>query len=133
MTPSASYSLEVILTLSMGEAETAVRDALQREGFGIISEIDITAKLKEKLGVDHPPHKILGACNPKLAYQALQDNIDVALALPCNVVLREEGDHTIITALLPSIALRPFMGASVQDAAKKAEEALHRSFNHLVS
>lgn len=133
MTPSSSYSLEVMLTLSMGEAETAVRDALQREGFGIISEIDIAAKLKEKLGIDHPPHKILGACNPKLAYQALQGNIDAALALPCNVILREEGDHTIITALLPSIALQPFAGTSVQDAAKKAEEALHQSFSHLVS
>lgn len=115
------------------EAETLVRHALETEKFGIISEIDIQTKLKEKLGVEHPPHKILGACNPKLAYQALQENTDVALALPCNVVLREEAGKTIISAYLPTVALQPFSGEKVSETASKAEEALGRVFNALVA
>ena len=85
------------LSLPLSAAETIVRQILERHQFGIISDIDIQEKLREKLGItDHPPHKILGACNPKLAYQAPQENIDVALTLPCNVVLREIGGKTII-------------------------------------
>ncbi|MEK7591215.1 MAG: DUF302 domain-containing protein [Patescibacteria group bacterium] len=108
-----------------------MREALLKEKFGVISEIDIQAKLKEKLGVDHPPHKILGACNPKLAYDALKENPDVALALPCNVVLREENGQTHVSALKPSIALEPFKGLKVHETACKAEEALERVFDHL--
>lgn len=126
-----AYSYSVTLPLPLAEAEKIVTEALKREQFGLISEIDIQAKLKEKLGIDHPPHKILGACNPKLAHQALQDNIDVALALPCNVVLLEKDGHTIVTALLPSVALQPFEGAKVQESSRKAEEALGRAFDAL--
>jgi len=115
----------------LSEAEIIVRQTLQQYQFGIISEIDIQAKLKEKLGVDHPPHKILGACNPKLAYEALQDNPDVALALPCNVVLREEHGKTLVSALLPSVALKLFEGNRVRETASKAEEALTRVFDAL--
>src|SRR3989338_585767 len=129
--PATSYSFETTLPLSLKEAEARVREALLKEQFGIISEIDIQAKLKEKLGVNHPPHKILGACNPKLAYEALQENPDVALALPCNVVLREENGQTIVSALKPSVALEPFKGLKVQETVCKAEEALERVFDDL--
>lgn len=128
-----SYALSAQLPLPLTEAEPLVRAALQKEQFGIISEVDIRAKLQEKLGVDHPPHKILGSCNPNIAYQALQDNADVALALPCNVVLEEREGRTIITALLPSIALQPFEGQGVRECARTAEAALKRVFAALVS
>lgn len=131
MVPTTDYSFWMTLPFPLPEAEKKVRDALLKEKFGIISEIDIQAKLKEKLGVDHPPHKILGACNPKLAHEALQDNIDVALALPCNVVLREENGQTNVSALKPSVALEPFKGLKVQETACKAEEALERVFDDL--
>ena len=126
-----AYSFSVTLPISFAEAEKTVVGALKQEKFGLISEIDIQAKLQEKLGIAHPPHKILGACNPQIAYNALQENIDVALALPCNVVLREEGGKTIVTALLPSIALKPFKGLKVQESGCKAEEALGRVFDSL--
>lgn len=129
MDSSTDYSLRLTLPLTLPEAEKKVWTSLRQEGFGIISEIDIQAKLKEKLGIEHYPHKILGACNPKLAYQALQANEDVALALPCNVVLREQKQRTTVTALLPSIALRPF--AEAKDVAAKAEDALRRAFEAL--
>jgi uncharacterized protein (DUF302 family) len=123
-----NYALRVTLPVSLSDADTRVRAALKQEHFGIISEIDIAAKLKEKLGIDHPPHKILGACNPKLAHEALQGNHDVALALPCNVVLREVEGHTEVSALKPSVALAPFQGLKVQESACTAEEALERVF-----
>lgn len=131
MVPTTPYSFWMTLPLPFSEAEKNVREALQKEQFGIISEIDIQAKLKEKLGVDHPPHKILGACNPKLAYEALKENSDVALALPCNVVLREEDGQTHVAALKPSAALEPFKGKKVHETAWKAEEALERVFDDL--
>ena len=131
MVPTTDYSFWMTLPLSLSAAEKNVRDALQKEGFGIISEIDIQAKLKEKLGVDHPPHKILGACNPKLAYEALKENPDVALALPCNVVLREDDGEMHVSAMKPSVALEPFKGLKVHETACKAEEALERVFDDL--
>ena len=131
MKPSTPYSFSVTLSVPIGEADTVVREALKTEGFGVISEIDMSAKLKEKLGVDYPPSVILGACNPKIAYQALTDNHDVALALPCNVVLREENGSTIVSALLPSVALKPFEGLKVQESSCTAEESLGKIFESL--
>ncbi len=141
MTPSISnmttvpqYSFVVTLPLPLPETEALVRDLLMNEKFGIISEIDLKVKFKEKLGIEHYPHKILGACNPQLAYTALQDNVDVALALPCNVVLYEkEPGTTTVSALLPSVALKPFTGLKVQESSCKAEEMLRRIFNDLSS
>lgn len=128
---TTSYSFEITLSLPIAEARNKVIEALKTEKFGIISEIDISAKLKEKLGIEHPPHIILGACNPQLAHQALTDNPDVALALPCNVVLREAGGKTIVSALLPSVALKPFEGLKVQESSCTAEESLSRVFDPL--
>jgi len=131
MKPSTPYSFSVTLKLTLSDTDPIVRSALKDEGFGVISEIDMSAKLKEKIGVDYPPSVILGACNPNLAYQAMQDNPDVPLALPCNVVLREVDGSTIVSALLPSIALKPFEGLKVQETSCTAEEALSRVFDAL--
>ena len=131
MKPVTPYSFSVTLNLPLSEADSVVRSALKAEGFGVISEINIAEKLKEKLGIDHPPHMILGACNPKLAHQALEDNSDVALALPCNVVLREVDGGTIVSALLPSVALKPFEGLKVKETSCTAQEALSRVFDAL--
>ena len=131
MKPSTPYSFEVTLPLPISEAREKVLEALKTEKFGLISEIDIAGKLKGKLGIDHEPHVILGACNPQIAHQALTDNPDVALALPCNVVLREIEGKTIVSALLPSVALRPFEGLKVQESSCTAEESLSRVFESL--
>lgn len=132
MLPSTEYSFTATFPLPLSEMEKHVREALEKEHFGIITEIDIRATLKNKLNISHPPHKILGACNPQMAHAALENNPDVALALPCSVTLYEKDNGiTIVSAIRPSVALKPFKGLQVQETACKAEEALGNVFDDL--
>ena len=94
-------AIETTTKLSMAEAEAAVRDSLASQGFGVLTEIDVAATLKAKLGVDRAPLKILGACNPTFAHRALEIDESVSLLLPCNVVLAESADGTKIGAVDP--------------------------------
>jgi uncharacterized protein (DUF302 family) len=94
-------AIETTTTLSMVDAEAAVRGALAAQGFGVLTEIDVAATLKAKLGVDRAPLKILGACNPTFAHRALELDESVSLLLPCNVVLAEVGGGTKISAVDP--------------------------------
>jgi uncharacterized protein (DUF302 family) len=91
-------AIETTIDLPMGEAEAAVRAALKAQGFGVLTEIDVAATLKEKLGVDRAALKILGACNPGFANRSLMIDPTVSLLLPCNVVLEtvDGGTHVAI-------------------------------------
>ena len=82
-----------------------VEEALRAEGFGLLTEIDVAATLRAKLGVERPQYLILGACNPSLAHRALEMNPSVGALLPCNVVLRADGDGTIVEAIDPVAAM----------------------------
>ena len=97
--------IEITTGLSMTDAEVAVRAALADQGFGVLTEIDLAATLRAKLGVERPPMKILGACNPGFADRALSVDEDVALLLPCNVVLSETDAGTRIFAVDPRTLL----------------------------
>ncbi len=94
-------AIETITKLSMTEAEAAVREALTSQGFGVLTEIDVAATLKAKIGVDRPALKILGACNPTFAHRALEVDESISLLLPCNVVLSDIGGATRISAVDP--------------------------------
>jgi uncharacterized protein (DUF302 family) len=98
-------AIEMMTTLPMAEAESAVRKGLASQGFGVLTEIDVAATLKAKLGVERAGLKILGACNPTFAHRALQLDESVSLLLPCNVVLAETDDGTRISAVDPRLLM----------------------------
>jgi uncharacterized protein (DUF302 family) len=102
---------------------------LAEQGFGVLTEIDVRATLRQKLGVDMTDHVILGACNPALAHQALQADPDIGLLLPCNVVVRVEGpDTTLVQALDPEVMVQvsnaPGLSAIADEAARRLRAAL---------
>jgi uncharacterized protein (DUF302 family) len=100
-------ALETHVALPMDEAEAAVRDALAAEGFGVLTEIDVAATLRAKIGVERPPLKILGACNPTFAHQALELDPRASLVLPCNVVLEPAADGGTRVAAVDPRSLMP--------------------------
>ena len=97
----SKYGFSKTLDVPYEEAVERARAALKEEGFGVLSEIDIKEKLKEKLGVDFRKYVILGACNPPLAYKTLQEEIDIGLLLPCNVIVYEtdEAGKSVVAAI----------------------------------
>lgn len=95
-------SIDKTVGVGMAEAEAQVREALAGQGFGVLTEIDVAATLQAKLGIERSPLKILGACNPGLAHQALEADPSAGLVLPCNVVLRAmDGGETMVSAVDP--------------------------------
>ncbi|MEJ2470241.1 MAG: DUF302 domain-containing protein [Desulfuromonadales bacterium] len=107
--------------------ERKVRDELQKEGFGILSEIDVTAKFKEKLGKDFRKYVILGACNPKLAWEAFGTELNIGTLLPCNVVLYEADDgNTAVVIMDPEAALSFIDNPDVASLARQVKEKMER-------
>ena len=99
------YGFDISLSGNMEDIRSRVVDELQKAGFGVLTEIDVAATLNKKIDVDRRPYLILGACNPKLANQALNADPDIGLLLPCNVVLREEEDGSVTVAFMDPAAV----------------------------
>ena len=123
-----SYDRTVRLTSGFAATADAVREALAAQGFGVLTEIDVTATLKAKLGHDMEDYLILGACNPSLAHRAIDADRAIGLLLPCNVVVRREGDHTIVQALDPNTMVTltglPALQPVAQEATARLDAAL---------
>lgn len=102
------------------------RDALSEEGFGVLTEIDLQATLKKKLGVDVEPHVILGACHPPSAHRALTAAPEVGVLLPCNVTVAREGGRTVVRAMNPESALSMIDHPEIAEVAREVAAALRR-------
>jgi uncharacterized protein (DUF302 family) len=104
-----------------------VTEALKAEGFGVLSDIDVQATMKTKLGIDGQAYRILGACNPPLAHQALQAEPDIGLLLPCNVVVREAAHGPLVVSFMDPMAVMQMTGnAEVAKVAQEVNARLHR-------
>lgn len=123
---ATSYSLRTESKLGYEEAITAVTTALKAEGFGVLTEIDMKATMKQKLDVDFQRYVILGACNPKLAYQALNIDAEVGLLLPCNVIVFEQGEGSVISIVDPQAMLGVVPGGKLDGVADEARQRLLR-------
>jgi uncharacterized protein (DUF302 family) len=117
------FTLRIDTELSYEDAVTATKAALQEQGFGTLTEIDVRQTLKDKLDVDVDPQVIIGGCNPRLAHRALGIDPRVATLLPCNVVVRTEDGHTVVEALDPAMMAEV---SGVADLADVADEAATR-------
>jgi uncharacterized protein (DUF302 family) len=102
----SKYAFGKTVGLSFEQATEAVTQALAKEGFGVLTEIDVAATLKKKLGLERPPYKILGACNPQFAARALEAEPQIGALLPCNVVVRQGADgKTVVEFMVPDAVL----------------------------
>lgn len=121
-------ALTTTTSLGFADAVTQIRQALDDQGFGILTQIDVQATMKSKLDLDVEPYLILGACNPSLAHQALTLEPTIGLLLPCNVVVRTEGGVTIVQAMDPQLLVtmvdKPGLKAIADEAGSRLGKAL---------
>ena len=106
-----------------------VREALKKEGFGVLTEIDVKEKMKEKLGLDMRKYIILGACNPPNAYKAILAEENIGLMLPCNVIVYEKGGKTVLSVIRPTIAMQMIENAELRQVAENVESQLKHAFD----
>ncbi len=120
------YGFGTTLPVPYEEALPRVKEALKAEGFGVLTEIDVRQTLREKLGAQMEPYIILGACNPQLAHRALEQEPDIGLLLPCNVVVRAEGQGSRIDIADPQAMLGIVGNAQLNTVADEAKQRLQR-------
>jgi uncharacterized protein (DUF302 family) len=130
----SNYGMAVELDGDLADVRPRVEEALGEQGFGVLTEIDVAATLKKKLGKDVPPQVILGACNPVLADQALTAEESIGLLLPCNVVLRAAGDaRTVVEALDPAVMVRFTGNNDLEPVADQARAKLRAALAALAA
>jgi uncharacterized protein (DUF302 family) len=126
-----TYGIGVTVGAPVEEAEALVRAELAEEGFGVLTEIDVAETLRTKIGVERDPYKILGACNPVLANRALEVDGDIGLLLPCNVIVVDTGEGTVVAAMEPRIMAELSDDPRLQSIANEARERLIRALERV--
>lgn len=127
-----SYTFSKTVALGFDDAIAATKEALRHHGFGVLTEIDVQSTLKKKLGVDFRPYRILGACNPEMAFQALQAEDTVGTMLPCNVVVQQhENGHVEISAVDPVASMQAIDNPALAVIAAQVRDMLHQVFEKI--
>ena len=126
------YTKTIKLPLAYDEAVVAVKDAFKAQGFGALTEIDVRATLREKLGKDMEPYLIIGACNPGLAHRALDAEREIGALLPCNVVVREDHGGVTVDALDPAIMVTISENPALRAVAEEAAQLIGAALDALV-
>jgi uncharacterized protein (DUF302 family) len=128
----STFGLRKELHASFDDALAQVPEALKAEGFGVLTDIDIQSTLKAKLGVDFRRFKILGACNPAFAHEALREDLAAGLFLPCNVVVYEKDDgHAVVSAVDPTRTVATMGNAKLVELAEQVREKLARAISRM--
>lgn len=126
-----NYTFSTAFHGSFDEAVDATTEALQARGFGILSDIDVSATLKKKLGEDYPPYRILGACNPSMAFRALQAEPRIGAMLPCNVIVRETESGVEVSAVNPVASMQAVENARLAEIASQVRSMLEETIRDL--
>lgn len=127
-----SYYFVKTLELPLDEAVTKVTEALAQQGFGILTEIDVQATMKRKLDADMPGYRILGACNPRMAFRALAQEDKIGLMLPCNVIVREAGEGTVeVAAVDPVASMQAVQNPGLAETAAEVQGLLRAAIDTL--
>jgi len=125
------YSYTKQTNLDFDEAVIQTKEKLVEQGFGVLTEIDVQATLKNKIGVDFDKYVILGACNPVFAYKALQAEQEVGLLLPCNVIVYEKNRNVFISSIVPTVAMSMVDGDELPEIAQEVEGSLQTAINNI--
>lgn len=127
-----NYGFAKIVNLSYEEAIEKVTDELKKEGFGVLTEIDVKETLKKKLDVDFKPYKILGACNPPFAYKALQSEEQIGLMLPCNVIVYvNDKEETVVAAIDPIASMQAVKNETLGEVAEIIQGKLKKVIGYI--
>jgi len=123
-----TYGFTKIIDRPFETVLETTKDELQKEGFGILTTIDLQEKFKEKLGIDFQKYVILGACNPPSAHKAIQSEKNIGLMLPCNVVVYEKEGKTAVAVIKPTVAMQMVENENLEEIAVTIEQKLKRVF-----
>ncbi|HAX77667.1 MAG TPA: hypothetical protein DCY88_17985 [Cyanobacteria bacterium UBA11372] len=126
-----NYYFKKVLHVSFDEAVAKVIENLKQEGFGVLTEIDVQATMKKKLDVEMPSYKILGACNPSFAYQALQVEDKIGTMLPCNVIVQQKAEGVEVSAVDPVASMQAIENPSLQGIAEQVRAKLKAAIDNL--
>jgi uncharacterized protein (DUF302 family) len=128
---TSQYSMQKQVSSSFEEVVSRTQELLMLEGFGVLTTINVQQTLKKKLDVPYDNYLILGACHPQSAYKALQTDKELGLLLPCNVVVYEENNKTVVSAIRPTVALSVAEKPEMNETAKEVETKLQRVIEKL--
>ena len=129
---SMNYYFNTTIKVPFDEAIEKVIEELKKEGFGVLTDIDVKATLKNKLDVDYKNYRILGACNPSYAYKALQAEDKIGIMLPCNVIVQETEDGKVeVSAVDPIASMQAIQNAELEDIANQAQAKLKKVIDKL--